>query len=68
MPVTATVAAQSAVQEGVAALLVDVAGPVSLVVEGDDLVRLAAGWTLARVGEDWAWIGSPGESSDSIQC
>ena len=67
VPVTATVAAQSAVQEGAAALLVDVAGPVSVVVEGDDLVRLAAGWTLGRVGERWAWIGSPGESSDSIR-
>jgi len=67
VPVTATVAAQSAVQEGAAALLVDVAGPVRFVVEGDDLVRLAAGWTLGRVGEQWAWIGSTGESSDSIE-
>jgi hypothetical protein len=67
VPVTSTVAAQSAVQEGAAALLIDVAGPVSVVVEGDDLGRLAAGWTLARVGERWAWIGSPGESSDSIE-
>ncbi len=67
VPVSATVAAQSAVHEGAAALLVDVAGPVSLVVEGEDLARLAAGWTLGRVGERWAWIGSPGESSDSIR-
>lgn len=65
--VPASVAAQSAVQEGAAALLVDVAGPVRLVVEGDDLVRLAAGWTLGRVGDHWAWIGSTEESSDSIQ-
>ena len=68
VPVSATVAAQSAVQEGAAALLVDVAGPVRFVVEGEDLTRLAAGWTLGRVGERWAWIGSPGESSDSIRC
>jgi hypothetical protein len=67
VPVTCPVAAQSAVQEGAAALLVDVAGPVSLVVEGEDLARLAAGWTLGRVGERWAWIGSAGESSDSIR-
>ncbi len=67
VPVTATVAAQSAVQEGAAALLIDVTGPTSVAIEGDDLLRLAAGWTLARVGERWAWIGSPGESSDSIQ-
>lgn len=67
VPVTAAVAARSAVQEGAAALLVDVAGPASFVVEGEDLVRLAAGWVLGRVGEGWAWIGSTGESSDSIQ-
>jgi len=67
VPVISSVAAQSAVQEGAAALLVDVAGPVTVVVEGDDLTRLAAGWTLGRVGERWAWIGSPGESSDSIR-
>jgi hypothetical protein len=67
VPVSTTVAARSAVQEGAAALLIDVAGPVRLVVEGEDLVRLAAGWTLGRVGDRWAWIGSRGESSDSIQ-
>jgi hypothetical protein len=67
VPVSATVAAQAAVQEDAAALLVDVAGPVTLVVEGEDLLRLAVGWTLGRVGEQWAWIGPPGESSASIQ-
>jgi len=56
VPVPARVAAQSAVQEGAAALLVDVAGPVRVVVEGEDLHGLAAGWTLARVGEGRAWI------------
>ena len=68
VPVTATTAAQSAVQEGADALLVDVAGPVRLVVEGADLARLAAGWTLGRVGDQWAWIGSPGECPDSMRC
>lgn len=66
VPVSTAVACRSAVQEGAAALLVDVAGPVTVVVEGDDLARLAAGWTLGRAGERWAWIGSPEESSDSI--
>ncbi|MDN4175477.1 SseB family protein [Nocardioides sp. SOB77] len=56
VPVPARVAAQSAVQEGAAALLVDVAGPVRVVVEGEDLQALAAGWTLARVGDRQAWI------------
>ncbi|MDN4161524.1 SseB family protein [Nocardioides abyssi] len=63
VPVPARVAAQSTVQEGAAALLVDVAGPVRLVVEGEDLHALAAGWTLARVGEQRAWI-RPGDSAD----
>lgn len=70
VPVTTQTAARSAVQEA-AALVVDVAGPTTLVIEGDDLTALAAGWTLARVagraGEvRTAWIRSPGESSDSI--
>ncbi|WP_435741290.1 SseB family protein [Nocardioides sp. SYSU DS0663] len=56
VPVPAQLAAQAAVQEGAAALLVDVAGPVRVVVEGEDLRALAAGWTLARVGERSAWI------------
>ena len=57
VPVPARVAAQSAVQEGAAALVVDVAGPATLVVEGEDLTALAAGWTLVRAGGRAAWIG-----------
>ena len=57
VPVATRLAAQSALQDGAAALVVDVAGPTSFVVEGDDLRGLAAGWTLARVGERAAWIG-----------
>ncbi|WP_167736768.1 SseB family protein [Nocardioides sp. 1609] len=56
VPVTARTAALAAVQEGAAALLLDLAGPVRVVVEGDHLRALAAGWTLARVGADLAWI------------
>lgn len=56
VPVTAAVAAQSALQDGAAALVVDVAGPVRFVVEGDDLTRLAAGWTPALAGEQAVWI------------
>ena len=56
VPVPARVAAQSALQDGAAALVVDVAGPTTLVVEGEDLQGLAAGWRLARVGEQTAWI------------
>ncbi|GAB2855710.1 SseB family protein [Nocardioides pacificus] len=61
VPVTLRVAAQSALQDQAAALVVDIAGPVTFVVEGEDLVSLAAGWTLARVGEGYGWIGAPGE-------
>jgi hypothetical protein len=56
VPVSARDAARAAVQEQAAALLVDVAGPVPLVVEGEDLRGVAAGWTLARVGERTAWF------------
>jgi SseB protein N-terminal domain len=61
VPVTAQVAAQSALQDQAAAIVVDVAGPVTFVVEGDDLAGLAHGWTLARVGEGGgsAWIRPP---------
>jgi len=56
VPVPAQVAAQSAVQDEAAALLVDVAGPVSVVVQGEDLVALAAGWTLTTVDGRSAWL------------
>jgi hypothetical protein len=56
IPVACRVAAESAQHEGAAALLVDVAGPTTLVVEGEDLVALAEGWTLAVVGDRTAWI------------
>lgn len=50
-------AAKAALQDGAAALLVDVAGPVTFVVEGEDLHGLGAGWGLARVpGGATAWI------------
>lgn len=66
VPVTVQVAAQSAVQDGAAALVVDLAGPVRFVVEGDDLHGLAEGWTLARVSGGAAWIRPDQESSASI--
>ncbi len=61
VPVAARLAAQSALQEGAAALVVDVAGPVTLAVEGDDLTAMAAGLRLATVGERTAWIRLPEE-------
>ena len=56
VPVTAQVAAASAIQEQAQALLIDVAGPVRVVVEGDDLDGFAQGWQLQRIGSRSAWI------------
>ncbi len=61
VPVTAATAATAAVQDGAEALLVDLAGPASYVVDGEDLVRLAAGWRLVAVGDGHGWIGPPAE-------
>lgn len=57
VPVTVRTATAAAVQEDAGALVLDVAGPATFVIEGDDLRALASGWTLARVGDDMAWIG-----------
>lgn len=59
VPVTAATAAQAALQEGADSLVVDVAGPVSLPITGEDLRGLAAGWRLSRLpglGGRTAWI------------
>jgi SseB protein N-terminal domain len=61
VPVGTALAARSAIQDGTAALVIDVAGPIRFVIEGDDLAAVAAGWTLARVGERTAWIRPPAE-------
>ena len=62
-PVTAATAAIAAVQDGAEALLVDLAGPASYVVDGDDLARLASGWRLVALGdgERHGWIGPSAE-------
>jgi hypothetical protein len=59
VPVAARLAAQSAVQEDAAALVLDIAGPSTYVLEGDDLGALASGWRLARVGDRTAWLRTP---------
>ena len=61
VPVTARHAAQAALQDGAAALLVDVAGPVLFVVDGDDLASLAAGHRLVGLDDgSWAWVSAGG--------
>ncbi len=57
VPVPARQAAQAALQDGAEALLVDVAGPVLFVVEGDDLTSLAAGQVLVGLEDgQWGWL------------
>jgi hypothetical protein len=61
VPVTAQLAARAAVQEGADALVVDLAGPASAAITGDDVRALAAGWRLTRLGERTGWIRPGGE-------
>lgn len=57
-PVTVTIrdAAGSALQEGAAALVVDVAGPTMFVVETPELQQLAQGHRLAAAPHGLAWV------------
>jgi hypothetical protein len=60
VPVTIDLAAQTAKSEGVAALLVDFAGPHPLVIDGEVLDQLAAGQRLVEAEPDvfgWAVPG-----------
>jgi len=62
VPVAASDAARSALQEDAAALLVDVAGPTPYAVEGSALEGLARGWALVLTPQGPAWVerGRPG--------
>ena len=64
VPVPAATAATAAIQDGAEALLVDLAGPATYVVDGDDLTRLAGGWRLVAIGDGsggHGWIGPSAE-------
>ncbi len=56
VPVSVPDAARAAVHDGADAILVDVAGPVMFVVQGDDLRALADGFSLAELAGRHAWI------------
>ncbi|WP_166139910.1 SseB family protein [Nocardioides ochotonae] len=56
VPVTAQAAAQSAIQEEASALVIDIAGPARLVVEGNDLRAVAHGWRPAVVDGEPVWL------------
>jgi hypothetical protein len=53
--VTTAQAAQAALAEGGDALVVDVAGPVQVPIEGPALDRIADGQRLVRADDGWAW-------------
>jgi hypothetical protein len=55
VPVTARDAASAALHDGAEALLLDVAGPVMCVVEGEDLRALAGGASLVDLAGRHAW-------------
>jgi len=55
VPVALRVAAQSAVQDGADALVLDIAGPALFPVEGEALRAVADGHTLVRVQDGWGW-------------
>lgn len=61
VPVAAGLAATSALQDGAAALVLDIAGPVRFVISADDLDALARGWRLALLGGEYVWIGAEPE-------
>ena len=57
VPVTLDVAAQAATSEELTVVLIDVAGPHPLVIEGDVLGELAAGHRLVELPDDqFGWI------------
>jgi hypothetical protein len=56
VPVAAPLAGRSALQEGAAALVVDVAGPTTYAVEGDLLAGLARGWLLTPTADGPVWL------------
>ena len=55
VPRSTAEAAAAALAQGAAALLIDVAGPVTLAVTGRDLEHLAAGLLLVETAEGHAW-------------
>jgi SseB protein N-terminal domain len=57
VPVTVDQAAQTARNEGLTAVLIDVAGPYALMIEGEILSELAAGHRLVELSEgEFGWV------------
>ena len=60
VPVTVRDAARAALQDDADALLVDVAGPVMMVVDRAELGELAEGHVLVPVADGWGWTATGG--------
>jgi hypothetical protein len=59
MPAQTALIATAAIQEGAAAIVLDVAGPAPGVIETDDVRRLAAGHQVVRLEDGgYAWVES----------
>jgi SseB protein N-terminal domain len=57
MPASSALVATAAVQEGAGAVVIDIAGPRTVVVETDDVRRLAAGHRVVRLADGThAWV------------
>jgi hypothetical protein len=56
VPVTVATAAAAAVQDRAAAIVVDLAGPVTFVIDTGDLQELAAGHVLVEVSGRHGWV------------
>ena len=60
MPVAVSDAATAALQEQADAIVLDVAGPTTFVVEAEELAELAAGHVLAESPDGYAWLAAGG--------
>jgi hypothetical protein len=67
MPAQARLVATAAIQEGAAAVVLDVAGPAPAVLETDDVRRLAAGLQVVRLEDGgYGWLTQPEISQPEI--
>ncbi len=60
VPVAVSDAATAALQEQADAIVLDVAGPTTFVVEAEELAQLAAGHVLAETPDGYAWLAAGG--------
>jgi hypothetical protein len=61
VPVTLDIAAEATLADGAAALVIDVAGPDPVVVDGEVLAQLAAGHRLVRLEGGFGWAVATAE-------